>query len=932
MSKKGKKKQADKDWTRRFPLWNTGGTAGNQVSEKVPFSGAGITGFIDRTFFRKKDRFDEMTDLVKEEGPEAAVGQGVVAESSLDEDRELIRKYLKEKTALVHDELIITSSSDAEEVSLQIPDPKRKPRKTELQLIREMTKLYRYREGALYGSGRGLAYDIQTNSGRTSLGSFRTNASAAFRGIPGYRSSGQAPSYADPWAPSPEQPAWKTLRDRDPTRPINAPRRLFGETREAEVQSLEVDVAVCRDLVAIGRWIASRPDLKLIIRDDIQVPCTDGIQIMLPRQHPRLRLVTKHELSHIYFKSDAELRSEFIDELLAQLSGMMKRPLGSVSQARLKEALAFIINVFEDIRVNSLWGELYPGDGEKLDDWYLNEIGPRMASRSMQADNDDIESFFTYAILVTVGQARNIKSTRWERFETQVLDVANRIRLTTFSAGLMLCKKLLLDVARELAQELEEEEPTKPLWGSGGKGNDDDAQQQQQAAQAASSLSEQLQKLRGGGGGAGGEPQQEEKDSAANDDKDNGNGSGSGKEPFDPQNFTAKNRLRQAIEKMLDGWSTEPLDDDNAGFDYDQKPPEDLLPKRARFRRRQAGLGGKHDLRAVLRALQGVDVDSDESLSDFVERQKAAALDMVDDLEDRRAALLEAERQKSKATNEKADEKTYLQSKIEDADLAYVQVPAASIIPVQLGDEDYRAARRWRALFEHVLGTTAYRLEEDGSEFVPEVYLSQMLAGEPFECYRREVPGQGFDVTLLVDMSSSMAGSRFQAVEKLAAALRKALDFSFVRLQVLGFTSVRSGVVRIFKFPKDAPGLQSTYSPVKGGTPLHVAVQVAGELLLDSLNEKHVFVLTDGAPTFSGRNQGYYSGQQLMKKVSESVERLKQHNVAVWCFMVGYYTPTDEEIDSMFGQQRWMRIQNETLYEDSFKFIRDRFLRYLQGR
>lgn len=120
---------------------------------------------------------------------------------------------------------------------------------------------------------------------------------------------------------------------------------------------LREDRELCYRLVKMGSAILGK-SLTLTF-DDKGPPRTTAGCIFLPAAGEIVTLC-KHELAHHYFGSDAELMYRFVNRLL-----LTHRKAGT--SPRLTEALTLAVNIFEDIRVEALWGHLYEGDVQKFD-------------------------------------------------------------------------------------------------------------------------------------------------------------------------------------------------------------------------------------------------------------------------------------------------------------------------------------------------------------------------------------------------------------------------------------------------------------------------------------------------------------------------------------------------------------------------------------
>lgn len=224
------------------------------------------------------------------------------------------------------------------------------------------------------------------------------------------------------------------------------------------------DLILCKNLVLMGSSILKRK-LELIVGgpdQGIVRAATDGTRIWLPKMHPRRRLVTKHELSHLYFLSDLEMRRAFTLKLIDELEQMMGTPFAPQAKDRLLNDIEFLINIFDDVRVNSLWGILYPGDGIDLDEWYYRMVGPDMMAKAQtKYPGGDIDDLFTFAILLCLDQ--DPKSTEWGEFKEDIQQAKDKVLYQTFPAALAIVRDLLFRILKKMAAR----QKTQPAWGGG---------------------------------------------------------------------------------------------------------------------------------------------------------------------------------------------------------------------------------------------------------------------------------------------------------------------------------------------------------------------------------------------------------------------------------------------------------------------------------
>ncbi len=241
-------------------------------------------------------------------------------------------------------------------------------------------------------------------------------------------------------------------------RNANAPRRqgVFPPMRNGKFRepylAYQRDVELCYALVRLGSGLVGR-ELELIMggprTGGIVHAMTNGTQIYIPKMHPNPPLVTKHELAHIVFESDLQLRRAYVLRLISDLAKEEGLDLKGYQQRKLVHDAEFFINILDDLRVNSLWGFVYPGDGMKLESWYFGTIAPAMKQQAPS----DVDNFFTFAKLAVLRQEP--ESTKWGHFREAVETAAEDVLLKNFEAMLLVAGTLIRDVTRALMLDAE---------------------------------------------------------------------------------------------------------------------------------------------------------------------------------------------------------------------------------------------------------------------------------------------------------------------------------------------------------------------------------------------------------------------------------------------------------------------------------------------
>ena len=162
--------------------------------------------------------------------------------------------------------------------------------------------------------------------------------------------------------------------------------------------------------------------------------------------------------------------------------------------------------------------------------------------------------------------------------------------------------------------------------------------------------------------------------------------------------------------------------------------------------------------------------------------------------------------------------------------------------------------------------------------------------------------------------------------------LADAMNFPFVKFRVWGFKSTDRGVVNIDRYATNCKTFTSHKSESNGYTPLHVATRLAIRELRSGASVKHLFILTDGAPTFTDLSGGHLSTEQQMQWVREAVLQGQRHGIGTTGVMLGA-SVTPEHMTHMFLKpQSWKELSADRFGEDLFSLVMKSFNTYLRAR
>lgn len=247
-------------------------------------------------------------------------------------------------------------------------------------------------------------------------------------------------------------------------------------------------------------------------------------------------------------------------------------------------------------------------------------------------------------------------------------------------------------------------------------------------------------------------------------------------------------------------------------------------------------------------------------------------------------------------------------------------------VPVMVRDKE--VVRRLRGHFIRVLGRKSQALDDVGSELDVRSYIDALVSGEAAPFFKSEGTGRGFRALILADRSGSMSGFNHDAVNRACQMLADALRFPFVTFEVWGFNS--SGYendVNIHRYAGNCDGFDTGKSRSDGLTPLHICTKLAIRELLDSSDIKHLFVLTDGQPCFTGANQETMQGE-----VREAILMGQRFGIGTTGVCIGQAVP-NTDMDKMFlGPRHWKRMDERDVGKDLFDLVLRSFNTYIKHR
>lgn len=261
---------------------------------------------------------------------------------------------------------------------------------------------------------------------------------------------------------------------------------------------------------------------------------------------------------------------------------------------------------------------------------------------------------------------------------------------------------------------------------------------------------------------------------------------------------------------------------------------------------------------------------------------------------------------------------------------------------VTISPEDRDVITRLRTQFIRVMGKKQFELEDIGSEIDVLAYIERKLTGIPGPVFRGERTGRGFRGLLLLDRSGSMKGANTRNAERAARVINRALRFPFVTTETWGFQSLEGGQLDLTRYAPDVEVFDTERSGVGGATPLHIAIRVATRHLERVQDKRHIFVVTDGAPTWVTRDGKHVKRMALMKNVRENIVEARSKGINVVGVMIRerggmgsqLYDDTrvsDAEMRFMFGRQKsWRVVNSKTFGRDLVGLVSSAFVEYLK--
>lgn len=170
---------------------------------------------------------------------------------------------------------------------------------------------------------------------------------------------------------------------------------------------------------------------------------TDGHEILAPLDDPYAYQLVEHELAHILFQSNTTGKISFMKGFVDQTNSSLQRnglPLLDADQtSSLYELLNTVVGVLEDVRVESLWGLLYPGSYAIMQKMHGEHLRPQLknAHRTLAA------------FIVIASAGLDIPSGEFDRYRPALEEAMRKVERRGFTATLIVSKWLVQKLVDE---------------------------------------------------------------------------------------------------------------------------------------------------------------------------------------------------------------------------------------------------------------------------------------------------------------------------------------------------------------------------------------------------------------------------------------------------------------------------------------------------
>ncbi len=661
----------------------------------------------------------------------------------------------------------------------------------------------------------------------------------------------------------------------------------------------------------------------------------------------------EHEWQHIIFKSDLGARKLFCDQYADQL--LKQAP--DVDREELIGFLAFLTNVFDDIRVNSLWEKVYPGSAAAIwDRWrfYTHKMGDEVN-----------KSFIPFIFAVSFGLPTDPQS-EFEPMRPIVEWAVQKVKYRGF-ANMLIDIRVLLDrcMGALLAdlkppppkglrppppppttvppspqlqgasseEEAEKEKPEEDAQRSGQESQRDASSQPGNENQGSS---DEQGIAAGNGHSSGAEAPNTQQAGASS-----GQGSTGSEVPNAPdvRGIPSASTLKAEPQKRNDALKR--LMQGVQELDPKEEHPEPSDEDVASTAMSQAA-------RAMLAKALNIDVSDLDALE-----AKLPTGEVDDDMQKQIDQLQLAASPKSEASLLTSNAK----AKITIINVTRDGIPTDG--PIELDEEERMYVNRMRAAFFRSLGRQKSKRGPTGNQVDVQALIQYRGDHQDPNVFENEEVNRGFAYSVLCDMSGSMNGT-FPIVCHAVEMLKQALSFPFVEGTLWGFRGGQalpgqgyrdaSGEVWMYHYAKDVNWYKgmaklktnnrmgTVQVPVECGgiTPMNAAVNVAATHLWKKMPTgmaKRLFLLTDGSPVHTKISGGQIPEFMLRQFVAKEVRDARKHGVQVYTIVIGQDAIDEDKCLQMFGpRQFWRRVSHRGVGSALANIVLANFSKYIRTK
>jgi hypothetical protein len=634
---------------------------------------------------------------------------------------------------------------------------------------------------------------------------------------------------------------------------------------------------------------------KLWLKNSTGGAYTDGWEIGAPFKHSYFYQMMEHELSHILFKSNLAAKDKFADEYTAQIRKAVEahgKSLAPQDETLLRNSLGMIVNVVEDHRVNSLWAMLYPGSYAILNEYATDLLNNKA---SVARAHDSIINYFLMVAYDVKPPAGPL-----DRLGPAMTSALKKVERKGPMSTFIISKWLVTQLVSELIRSVKGEPPPQtagsaaiqislPAGGSSEQGDDEEGE---------------------GGSGESGDDAGDADAGYSGKGQSAATGADAGAD-WNPPEVTASAAERVSALQTFIALSDKGTDP-KAGEEKMKAWLSDV--KADRFDQK----GAKVDAINMVKAALETDVTDSTQMDLNLARSEEAMSKVIDTIMER----LQADR--------KVSQDDWI-SRDAHAKVTFRDVREAAAYKSPMSAQDNMTASRLKELMGRVRQRKAKTLAESGSEIDIEALIARRINNSMDPVFKVETSGRGFKTLVLLDRSASMAGEPTTQVERATRILRKALKQPNIEMNVWGFQSSGMEVILTRLAPNlDAP--ETKAMPVRGETPIHVAVRTAVNWLGVGSEKKQLIIITDGEPVFATSSGHSYGTKTLMQYVQKECVRARKQGINVTAIGIGNGVSADS-MRLMFGERKyWTQVRHTSDLGDCMvKTLGTSFIDYIKN-